>query len=202
MIDEPLQKFMKSYAPGVEIFHEGEDGEEMYIIQKGKVRVSKSFAGRPHVIAVLGKGDFFGETAMVNRVKRTATVSAIDEVEILAFDREGLVNMITKNARIGLSIIDKLCRRLQNANLNIQHLVKRDKAGLVAIQLHHLFQELPVGETALPYGKTLDDISFSLEIPREDVEEIMMKFHVEGIIRHAGDCIELKEAEQLVNRPG
>ncbi|MGD0626609.1 MAG: cyclic nucleotide-binding domain-containing protein, partial [Thermodesulfobacteriota bacterium] len=59
-------------------------------IQKGKVRVSKSMTGRPHVMAILEKGDFFGEMALVNRIKRTATVTAIYSVELLAFDRRHL----------------------------------------------------------------------------------------------------------------
>src|SRR5512147_2106713 len=98
MADELLQRFTKSYSPGSVIFREGEEGEEMYIIQKGKVRVSKDFSGKPHVVSILEKGDFFGEMAIVDRIRRTATVTAIDSVELLAFDREGLVNMITKNA--------------------------------------------------------------------------------------------------------
>jgi CRP-like cAMP-binding protein len=171
----------------------------MYIIQKGKVRVWKSFGGRPHVIAILEKGDFFGEMAMVNRIKRTATVTAIDSVELLAFDREGFVNMITKNARIGLSIIDKLCRRLQNANLKIQHLVKRDRKGLIALHLQNLFQELPGGLRAVPYLAVLDDISLSMELPREDVEGILEDLRVAGAIDRKGDALELVDPGKLAS---
>ena len=150
MPDDLLKRFSRAYAPGAAICQEGEDGEEMYIIQKGKVKVSKRFGGRTHVVSVLEKGDFFGEMAIVNRIRRTATVTAIDDVELLVFDREGLKNMISRNALIALSIIDKLCRRLQNAHLKIQHLVKRDAWGLIALHLRYLYQELPGGEEAVP----------------------------------------------------
>jgi len=89
MPDDSMKRFVRSYTPGAVICAEGDDGEEMYIIQKGKVRVSKRFAGKANVISVLEKGDFFGEMAIVNRIKRTATVTAIDAVELLVFDREG-----------------------------------------------------------------------------------------------------------------
>jgi CRP-like cAMP-binding protein len=197
MSDEPLQKFAKFYQPGAVVFREGDEGEEMYIIQKGKVRISKSFAGKLYVIAVLSKGDFFGEMAIVNRIKRTATVTAMDAVELLAFDREGLVNMITKNARVGLSIIDKLCRRLQNANLKIQHLVKKDEMGLIALHLHHLFQELPPGKTAIPYQEILDDISLTLELPRDKVAAILDRLQDAGAVCHTEDNLELKDSEKL-----
>jgi CRP/FNR family cyclic AMP-dependent transcriptional regulator len=197
MPDEPLQKFAKSYSPGAVIFREGDEGGEMYIIQKGKVRISKSFAGRLYVISVLGKGDFFGEMAIVNQIKRTATVTAMDAVELLAFDREGLVNMITKNARIGLSIIDKLCRRLQNANLKIQHLAKKDEMGLIALHLHHLFQELPPGKTVIPYQEILDDVSLTLELPRDKVAAILDRLQDAGAVCHAADTLELKDSDKL-----
>jgi CRP/FNR family cyclic AMP-dependent transcriptional regulator len=198
MSDEPLKRFTKSYEPGAVIFNEGDVGTEMYIIQKGKVLVSKSFVGKPHVLAVLEKGDFFGEMAIVNLMTRTATITAIDSVELLAFDREGLLNMITKNARIGLSIIDKLCRRLRNADLNIQHLVKKDEMGLIALHLHHLFQALPAGETRIPFQKTLDDITLTLELPRETVTVVLDRIQASGIIACEADAIEIREREKLI----
>jgi CRP/FNR family cyclic AMP-dependent transcriptional regulator len=198
MPEEPLQKFMKSYAPGEIIFREGEEGDEMYIIQKGKVRVLKNFGGKQDIISVLEKGDFFGEMAIVNRIRRTATVSAVDSVELLAFDREGLVNMITKNARIGLTIIDKLCRRLQNAHLKVQHLVKKDETGLIALHLRLLFQSLPGGGKTAPYRQSLDEASLSLELPRETVSKVFDRLREDGIIGISEEEIELKDRGKLV----
>ncbi len=197
MPDEMLQRFSKSYAPGAVICREGEEGDEMYIIQKGKVRVSKRFADKIHVVSILEKGDFFGETAIVNRTRRTATVTAIDAVELLVFDREGLQNMITRNARIALSIIDKLCRRLQSAHLQIQHLVKRDARGQIALHLRYLFQELPAGQTAVPFGATLDDVSLGFEMPRDDVRRVLESLAAEGVLGISTDTITLVDKEKL-----
>ena len=52
------QKFGRTVDPGETIFEEGESGDQMFIIQNGKVRVSKKIGGREHILAVLGKGDF------------------------------------------------------------------------------------------------------------------------------------------------
>ena len=198
MPDELLQRFTKSYAPGAVICGEGEEGEEMYIIQKGKVRVSKRFADKVHVVSILEKGDFFGETAIVNRTRRTATVTAVDAVELLVFDREGLQNMITRNARIALSIIDKLCRRLQNAHLQIQHLVKRDAKGQVALHLRYLFQELPAGQSTVPFQSTLDDVSLAFETPMEDVRKVFAVLRDEGILGITEETIALIDKEKLL----
>jgi CRP/FNR family transcriptional regulator, cyclic AMP receptor protein len=197
MTDDPLQRFSRAYAPGATICREGEEGDEMYIIQRGKVRVSKRFGGRMHVISILEKGDFFGEMAIVNRIQRTATVTAIDEVELLVFDRDGLQNMIARNAKIALTIIDKLCRRLQSAHLKIQHLVKKDARGLIAVHLRALFQELPAIGGSLGFQKCLEEVSLSLELPMDDVRRVLEELGSEGVLTHDGDELRLADPGRL-----
>ncbi len=197
MPDEALQRFSRTYAPGATICREGDQGDEMYIIQKGKVRVSKRFAGKTHVVSVLEKGDFFGEMAIVNRIQRTATVTAIDEVELLVFDRGGLQNMITRNARIALTIIDKLCRRLQNAHLKIQHLVKKDARGLIALHLRYSYQEMLGDNSSLPFQKGLEEIALALELPMESVRAVLEEMQAEGMLAIDGDSIRLVDREKL-----
>jgi CRP-like cAMP-binding protein len=197
MPDELLQRFSRKYAPGSVICDEGQEGEEMYIIQTGKVRVSKRFAGKTNVISVLEKGDFFGEMAIVNRILRTATVTAIDDVELLVFDREGLQNMIARNTKIALNIIDKLCRRLQNAHLKIQHLVKKDAAGLIALHLRTVYQELPRGQSSVPYQKCLEEASLSLELPMEDVRKAFEDLQRAGVLGMEGDSLQLVDRGKL-----
>ena len=150
------------------------------------------------MISVLEKGDFFGEMAIVNRIQRTATVTAVDEVELLVFDREGLQNMIARNARIALTIIDKLCRRLQTAHLKIQHLVKKDARGLIALHLRSLFQELPEDHAELPFQKCLEEVSLSLELPMEEVRAVLDGFATEGVLARDGDTLSLVDRERFV----
>jgi CRP/FNR family transcriptional regulator, cyclic AMP receptor protein len=198
MPDESLQRFSRTYDPGATICREGEEGDEMYIIQSGKVRVSKQFGGKTHVVSVLEKGDFFGEMAIVNRIQRTATVTAIDRVELLVFDREGLQNMIARNTRIALTIIDKLCRRLQTAHLKIQHLVKKDAAGLIAIHLSSVYQELPSGQLVVPYQKCLEEISLSLELPMEEVRKALVALEADDVLKVEGDSLRLADRDKLL----
>lgn len=197
MSDDNLQKFVKAYAPGAVICREGEEGEEMYIIQKGKVRVSKDFAGRPHLISVLEKGDFFGEMALVSRIRRSATVTAIDAVELLVFNREGLLNTITRNARIALTIIDKLCRRLQAAHQKIQHLVKRDARGLIALHLLQALQQMAGSQSALPFKTTLEEISLAFEMPREEVRKVIDGLAADGMLSLEADSLLVTDRMRL-----
>ena len=179
------------------IFKENEEGDTMYIIQEGNVRISKMMAGKEHILAVLGKGDFFGEMAIVNRVRRTATATAVGTVRLLTFDREGFIGMIEKNARIALNIIDKLCRRVQQANNQIQHLVRGNAKGLISLNLFYAFAENGMETARLDYHKTAREICLNLELPQNSGIQYFEELERKGIIRIQGNDLSLLDKEKL-----
>jgi CRP-like cAMP-binding protein len=195
------QKLFEKYGTTVDagkvLFREGETGEHMYIIQEGSVRISKNIDGRDHILAVLGKGDFFGEMAIVTRTTRTATATAASTVELLCFDREGFLNMVEKNARIAMNVIDKLCRRLQQANLQIQHLVRRNEKGLIALNLHYAFTEQGGGGDGLDFPKVLRELSLNMEFPQDKVRRYIEELKAKQIVNVAADRIYLKDDARL-----
>jgi len=194
-----FEKYGMVVDTGKEIFQEGEVGDLMYIIQEGSVRISKLIDGKPHILAVLGKGDFFGEMAIVTRVKRTATATAASTVRMLSFDRNGFVSMIANNARIALNIIDKLCRRLQSANAQIQVLVKRNESGLIGQHLYYAFAEHGMDNAALDLHKTTRDISLSLEIPQERSFAFLRSLAEVGVVKIENNTISLLDRERLTS---
>jgi CRP-like cAMP-binding protein len=191
------QRFGRSVSPGEVVFSEGDSGDQMFIIQEGRVKISKNIGGREHVLSTLGKGDFFGEMAIVNNVSRTATVTALTNVHLLAFNREGFLSMINKNAKIALNIIDKLCRRLQNMNVQIQQLVKRDSKGLIASSLNYAFQGAEVQGGALYLDRTTQEIAYNLQLPLETVREMVENLAGQGVVAIAGNQITLADAKKL-----
>lgn len=182
---------------GKEIFREDEVGTLMYVIQDGNVRISKTIDGRPHILAVLGKGDFFGEMAIVNKVRRTATATAAGTVRLLAFDRAGFVSMIESNARIALNIIDKLCRRLQAANAQIQVLVRKNEKGQIGQNLYYAFAENGMDKARLDLHKTVRDIAVSLEIPQDRTLAFLRTLEVAGIIATNENVLLLRDVGRL-----
>jgi len=181
------------------IFKENEIGDKMYIIQEGNVRISREIGGKEHILAVLSKGDFFGEMAIVTQVARTATATAVGKVKLLSFDREGFISMIEKNARIALNIIDKLCRRLQQANLQIKHLVKKNEKGLVTLNLYYIFSENGMEQASLDLHKTTRDLALLLELPIENVTADIENLKKEGIISVSGSILTLQNKEKLIS---
>lgn len=200
MPDDPLfHKYGKIFDSGKIIFQENEEGHCMYIIQEGSVRILKTLDKREYTLAVLGKGDFFGEMAIVSKIRRTATAVAADTVKVLEFDREGFIGMIEKNAKIALNIIDKLSRRLLQANQQILHLKKKDELGLVSLNLHFAFLEAGIFTANIDMTKTVRDISIDLEIPMEKVNEYLKRFVDEGIIKIGDNKITLIDSAHLTS---
>jgi CRP/FNR family cyclic AMP-dependent transcriptional regulator len=200
---ELFSRFGREVSAGTVVFREGEEGDQMFVIQAGKVKVSRSLGGKQQILAILGKGDFFGEMAIVNRVRRTATVTALEVVKLLAFDREGFLNMINKNPRIALNVIDKLCRRLQSANLYIQHLARKDPKGLIGLNLSYAFQaalggsEGPGVPPSLAYDRTVEDFSQNLELSMEEVKRALEELARDGIVEISANTILLRDARKL-----
>jgi CRP/FNR family transcriptional regulator, cyclic AMP receptor protein len=190
-------RFGSTFDAGALIFREGDVGDEMYIIQKGKVRISKRIANKEHTLAILEKGDFFGEMAIVTRSARTATATALDEVAVLAFTRDGFLSMITKNAKIAINIIDKLCQRLQGANAQIQRLVRRNARALVALSLHYGYQAVGWARGELPYDRTVGEIAVNLEMPAEIVKEHLEALQADGAIQLQGNTMVLADRAKL-----
>lgn len=87
-LQQPLGVARELYEPGQPIVRQGDIGRRLFLVFKGEVEVVKRDAdGVEHVLAVLGPGEHFGETAVFNNVRRTATVRARSRVELVSMGR-------------------------------------------------------------------------------------------------------------------
>jgi CRP-like cAMP-binding protein len=187
--------FGQELQAGTVIFKEGEEGDQMFIIQGGRVKVSRPIGGKEQLLAVLGKGDFFGEMALVTRERRMATVTTLEAVRLLAFNREGFLNMINKNPKIALNIIDKLCRRLAYANQHLRHLARKDARGLIAMNLRLAFQA--AGGGGLDQERTVEEFARNLELDSGQVRGVLEELARAGIVRLAAGSMELADEAKL-----
>ncbi len=198
MAESPLyEKYGQSIKAGRVIFNEGDEGQHMYIIQDGTVRITRSIEGKEHVLADLGKGDFFGEMAIVSRIRRTATATAVTPVELLTFDRQGFQSMIEKNSKIAMNVIDKLCRRVEQANTQIQRLFQKNQESLVALNLYYRFLEKPSEEPALAFDRAAKEIGMELEVPGDKIRETIHQLAEKGIVSVSGNALRLTSKERL-----
>jgi CRP/FNR family cyclic AMP-dependent transcriptional regulator len=135
---EIFTKYGRNFAAGEKIFAEGEIGAEMFIIQSGKVRISKRSKDVEKTLVILEDGDFFGEMAVIDKGPRSATATAVDEVKCIALNEELFEQQMQNNARIVKKILKNMTARLRDANKQIENLLIKDANSRVAHTLLHL----------------------------------------------------------------
>jgi CRP-like cAMP-binding protein/tetratricopeptide (TPR) repeat protein len=85
------------FRPGQIVFHMGEIGDTFYIVESGEVEVlAPNVKGSPTVLNRLGRGDFFGEIALLRAVPRTATIRVVLPTRLLALSREDFNDVLTR----------------------------------------------------------------------------------------------------------
>lgn len=101
------------YQDGEEILRQGEIGNCMYVIQDGSVEVIKVVDGKHLRVAELGRGEFFGEMALFERIARSATVRAVGRARVLTIDKAALLARIQEDPGLALRMLEKLCTRVR-----------------------------------------------------------------------------------------
>jgi CRP-like cAMP-binding protein len=99
------------YAAGERILEEGTRGDSFFLIDRGEVRVVRRLGGTPREIARLVEGECFGEMAMLTGQDRTATVTAVTDVDVLMIDKAGFQDILAANPNVAVDISALLARR-------------------------------------------------------------------------------------------
>jgi CRP-like cAMP-binding protein len=98
------------------IFQEGEIGQEMYIVQRGAVRISKKIGAEEIELAVLKQGEFFGEMSVLDSEPRSATAKAQGKAKILVVPRGGFLLKIRRDPTFGFELLQSLSKRIRQTN--------------------------------------------------------------------------------------
>jgi CRP-like cAMP-binding protein len=94
---------------GQVLFREGDGGDEMFVVRRGSIVISKAVTGRvEQVLARIGPGDFFGEMALFDRSPRSATVQADSDSTLLVLDRPALDALTVNSPRAAAAFFHAL----------------------------------------------------------------------------------------------
>jgi len=157
-------KYGRTYKPGETIFGEGEIGAEMFIIQAGRVRISKKLKDTEKTLVILENGDFFGEMAVIDKGSRSASATAVDETKCIVLNEELFEQQMQNNARIVKKILKNMSARLRDANKQIENLLIKDTNRRVAMALLQL---------ALKHGKSRENVTLGTELTVEELAKMV-----------------------------
>src|SRR5256885_14494580 len=150
--DALFQRFGKEFKRGDVLFREGEPGKEMYVVQAGKVNITKTVRETEKILAILGAGEFFGEMSILNNKPRSAGAVVAEDAKLLVIDPKTFEAMIRGNVEIAVRLIKKLSDRLQEADEQIENLLLRDPNSRV---VHYLWQGAVQRGKGTPPGRLL-----------------------------------------------
>jgi len=107
----------RSFRGGEVVFRENDDSDTCYVVRSGHARAVREHAdGRQITLATFGPGDIFGELAMFDDERRSATVEAVDALDVLGIPGVDMRALLTRHPEIAVKLVIALGRRLRAAN--------------------------------------------------------------------------------------
>ncbi len=106
---------LKSFNQGDIIFREGDPGDSLYVIRTGFVKITKKHGDNDQIVAYLSQGNYFGEMALLEDEKRSATISAFTKVEVLQVIKEDFNTLLDENSKLAEKVKDIVTERKLNA---------------------------------------------------------------------------------------
>lgn len=191
-------------ARGQELFHEGEQGDSLYVITGGKVKLGRRSAdGRENLLAILGEGEMLGELSLFDPGPRTATASAIADTELVGLSHPDMTAYLGTRPEIAMTMLSALAARLRRTNEALGDLVFTDVPGRVAKALLDLSRRFgqPSNEgTLVAHDLTQEELAQLVGASRETVNKALADFSSRGWIKLEARAVTLIDADRLQRR--
>jgi CRP/FNR family transcriptional regulator, cyclic AMP receptor protein len=190
------------YPAGRAVLMEDAWGNAVYFVESGWVKVRRHVGENVATLAILGRGDFFGEMAVLDESPRSTDVVALSSVKLLSISAQRFIQTLFKDSQLHHRMLQLLVRRLRQTNFRFQlrhqppaiKLVNTlvtlgDSYGTVSAQGTEIFN--------IPH-KDLADVS---DVGLEEVVKIMEKLESKGWIKPdpANQALYLTNVQQLAH---
>jgi len=195
-----FSKFGVVYQPDDIIFCEYEPGNEFYLLQEGRVKVTKIVSDMEKTLDIFHPGDIFGEMAILEDQPRSATVIAIDRVKVLKFNKENFDLLLQGNPQLAFNILKIFSNRIYDAKRRLLILTLPD----VESKICDVFLMLAENQNISP--KTTNPVTFNSKVDEiahwcgekvSKVKEILSNFADTGKIKIYEDRIVIKNLYEM-----
>lgn len=203
-----LIAFVRSrrYPRGSIIFHKGDPGTTLYIVEAGEVKLTlSSAAGDEIILALVGPGGFFGELALLDGEPRSANAVARVACELLALERNQLLHFLERHPRAAASLLAALSRRLRRTTELVHEAAFLDVSARLASLLLQLTearsQPGPDGVVRSPQ-LTQEELAELIGATRVSVNKWLGVYEREGLVRRHKGFVTVLRPEELRRRLG
>ena len=191
-------------ARGEHLFIEGQDGDRLYVVLDGKIKLTRAAAdGRENLLSVLGPGEMFGELSLFDPRPRTSSAAAVTDATLAALAHDKLLIWLDGRPEVALHLLRALAQRLRRANDVMADLVFTDVPGRVAKQLLDLAdrfgEKLPDG-LHVNHDLTQEELAQLVGASRETVNKALADFVARGWLQLSAKSVLLVDPDRLRKR--
>lgn len=191
----------RSFPRETRIFHEGDPGDACYIVREGSCRVTREHSdGRAITLATLGPGAIFGELAMLDGERRSASVEATENTELVALPASDVRNLIREHPEMAEKLVVALTRRLREANERISRQSFQTVPSRVAGVLNQLLADeavTPMVRDGVTIRLRQADLAQLAGTSRESVSRFLATLERAGVVRVGRGMVTVLEPERL-----
>lgn len=183
------------------ILLEDEEGDTLFIIIKGKVKVTTySESGKEVIFSILNAGDFFGEMSLLDGKPRSATVVSMEDAQIQLIRRTEFYRLLENHPRIALRLLEELASRLRKADERIESLAILDVTGRIAGILLQFAEDRGIinnSEVIIKSRPTHQELANMVGTTRETVTRVLKQLEEKSYIMMAGKDVTILNVEQF-----
>jgi CRP-like cAMP-binding protein len=195
----------REFEPGEVVFREGDASDTCYVVRDGRARALRTHRdGRTLTLATFGPGDIFGELALFEDEKRSATVEAIERTTAVAVLGPDMRRLMSEHAEISSRLVIALGRRLRETNERLSRQSFQTVQSRVAVVLSELVdqelvdQELVEGKRGdVLVTATQADLAQLAGSSRESASRFLAVLERAGVISQGRGRLVVHDAEAL-----
>lgn len=194
-----------SYPAKSEIVRQGDPGGDLYLVKQGHLKVmSQSREGRDVVLAVMGPGEVFGEVTLLDGAPRSATVTALEPVDLLLLERRDCLDFLRANPEISVRIIQVLAQRVRHLSQRSEDVALLDVSCRLARAVLQLRQRFSSSEEPglLTVKLSQQELGDLIGATRESVNKRLRSWEQAGVIRQVGGYLHLVDEQALQTMAG
>jgi CRP-like cAMP-binding protein len=191
-------------AKGSILFKEGDDGEHLYVIVEGKIKLGTSSGdGRENLLSILGPGERFGELSLFDPGPRTSSATAVTDAKVLSLSHGKVIPWLKQNPDVALQLLARLAQRLRRTNEAVGDLVFSDVPGRVAkalIDLGDRFGKTNAEGLLVNHDLTQEELAQLVGASRETVNKALADFAGRGWLKLDGRSVLITDVDRLSKR--
>ena len=191
----------RRFEPRQVVFREGDDSDTCYVVRTGHARAVREHGdGRQITLATFGPGDIFGELAMFDAERRSATVEAVDDLEAVAILGGDMRQLMRRHPDIAIKLVIALGRRLREANERLARQSFQTVQSRVAGVLGQLVAQARAegaGEREVALTVTQADVAKLAGSSRESASRFLAVLERAGVITQGRGRLTVHHPEAL-----